>query len=273
MAKPHNTDKVFQLAINAAPEKYEDMPSWLSDTRRYVRAKLVGSHFFNTHLTEDSDYDIVVIVVPPECHVYPSDSIYVFDDQPKVFEKYFMHNITDECDLTFLSLPYFMRELVRGTPNMLELAVTEYEHDICGSPVRNMLTASDYFSKEAAKKMCYGAVQATKLARKVFERNGELDTERSPYKTLSHASRLLDQATSMVEYGDIELRCNELTNLIKREQVCLEDTALMLSNKALSVIDLINDSDLPARADKEHAKQRLKYMLDSIYEALRHAKR
>lgn len=273
MAKPHNTDILFQLALDAAVEKYDDMPAWLTDTRRYVRAKLVGSHFFNTQLTSDSDYDIVVLVVPPEQHVYPSDDIYVFDDRPQVFEKYFMHNITDECDLTFLSLPYYMRELVRGTPNMLELAVTEYEHDICGSPVRTILDAKDYFSKEAAKKLCYAALQSIKLARKVFENKNAYETERSPYKTLSHSSRLLDQAKSMVEHGDIDLRCNLLTNSIKSESVDLEDAALALSVEIPAVIDSIEKSDLPRYADKVQARQRLRYMLDSTYEAIRHVER
>jgi len=210
--------------------RFNEQEQWIRDN--LLMEVVMGSQAYGTN-TEDSDYDVVGLVMPKHEHLFPQAYGYVlgFDQLPSFKSK--------ECkgEKLRLVLPngkdvegewnaltnFFYLAGVKGSPSLVETLFVRRNLVTFATPVtwvlrdnRKLFLSMRTF--HALKGYCYAQVNRSKNAQKRWEETGTCENNNRvelyekygmDVKMNYHPLRLLDLCEQLVKTGDLDLMKNK----------------------------------------------------------------
>lgn len=253
-------------------------PDWLL-TNMHLEV-VHGSRAYNLH-TEESDYDIYGVVIPPKRYLFPHLESYIvgWDRNIPKFDQYEQKSIVEpdskkEFSFNIYNIVKFFRLAADNNPNILQtLFVNSTCIKHCTVVGHNILEhRKDFLSKKAWEKFRgYASTQVHKCTHE--EPTGKRKALCQKYgfdiKFASMALKLLSDCEYLFKYNDLDLMYNsDEGRAIRRGEWTLDRFLKEFEQRKLATEYLYAKSDLPNEPDEEKIKDLLIKSIDSHYKIL-----
>lgn len=249
-------------------------PEWLNSNVLYMT--IAGSRAYATH-TDESDYDVVGVVMPKVNHIFPhlGGELLDFDTQKERFgvytEKGLKHPNGQEWSFDIYSIVKFFRLITDCNPNVLETLFTTRENVIYTNQIGEYIRENRrlFFHKGVYHK-CKGFAYSMLHKCKTKEVEGKRKAIRDQFgwdtKYGMNCLRLLNYAEQILLTGDLDLHQEkEQLKAIRRGEVSYERVVEIFNEKEKYLEQLYQTSTIPHSPDNQKVKTILLNCIEMHY--------
>lgn len=256
----------MQLIQNLRKAGMISTPNWMPDNIIY--AVTGGSVSYGANSGNDSDIDMIGIVIPPKSIVFPHTVGHIkgFGHPPPNFENWQQHHVVSnkkEYDFSFHSVVKYFNLAIEGNPNALDILYVRLNliNHMTQSGLRIRDSRHLFLHKGVwAKFRGYSKSHLHRLQEKQVKANPKRQATIDKYgyctKDGYQVVRLLCQVEQLLMTGDMDLtRDGEFYKSIRRGEMPMEDLIKWFESKDKELEKLyVNSTMLPnlPRYDEVH---------------------
>ena len=262
--------------------KFQKHETWILDN--LMLESIMGSHVYGCS-KEDSDYDIMGIVMPKPEHLMPQNYGFIlgFDQLPR-FERKELKGKSKRVEIgkqsveaEWISLiEFFVMAGLKGSPNLIEILFTKSNFITVGTKMghylrdqrRKFLSMKTYYSFKG-----YSASQMHRVRQRnpeTLERKEMVEKYGYDLKMVYHIFRLLDNLDQLLTINDIDLMRNKEESKIIRagEFGPMEYVESEYQRRMAKLDDLVVKCNLSQLPNQPELKMLLQEILEEHFGSL-----
>lgn len=266
------------LLTDLKDKKLISPPQFVIDNCIYLVT--MGSYAYGVQ-TEDSDFDIYGITIPPKEIVFPhlNGEILGFDLNQNKFDQWQESHIIDldtkkEYDFAVYNIVKYFRLCANMSPNIVDSLFISQEHiryiNKIGQLIRD--NRKIFLSKKGTHTYKgYAYSQMSKIGKTIKEGRRDLVKKYSyDVKYAVHLCRLLNEIEQILTEGDLDLqRCQEQHRAIRNGEWTIEEIKNYFNKKQLVLDELHTKSNaIPYKIQEKEIKNLLLKCLEEQYGSL-----
>lgn len=247
-------------------------PSFIKDN--VVYEVLTGSMAYG-NATDNSDWDIYGVCIPPKRIVFPhSNGVVIgFDKDYEKFNQFVKHGVFDqyngrEYDFTMFNIVKSYSLCADNNPNMLDTLFVPHHCVLHSNNIGQHIRESrhKFLSKKAwhtFKGYAFGQLKKAKSQNREGKRKEIVDKYGYDTKFASHIVRLIGEVEQILEEGDLDLlRNKEIIKSVRRGDWTFHQIEQWFIEKEVALESLYHKSDLPHKPNMKEIKKVLLECLD-----------
>ena len=250
-------------------------PSWMVNNT--IHAVITGSYAYGIN-TNSSDIDIYGICLPPLKMIFPhlTGEIQGFGEPAPRFQHFQQHHVNHDhktYDFTIYSIVKFFNLAMKNNPNIIDVLFLPQNCVLHSTPSsQKIILNRDQFLHTGlfSEFVGYAVAQQRKMReganRKNEKRKQTIDTYGYDTKFASHNVRLLVQAKSLFENGEINFKDHaELIMSVRNGEWSLEKIDEWTENVITELRGLRDKSTLPSEPNYVKLKALLMEIIEDHY--------